>query len=175
MPPFRGAARDPGEPAESLAIERPAAAVSETDVDAMIENMRRQRPVFTPVERAARDSDRVVFDYQARIGGKPFEGSDLTDVRIVLGTRQAMPELEEGLKGVRAGEQRTVSAVFPPLTRTRSSPASPPSCISPLRQSRNTPFRRSTMNSFMGTVSNRAGLRKCAPRFARAWSGSLLM
>jgi len=79
----------------------------------MIENMRRQRPVFTPVERAARDSDRVVFDYQARIGGKPFEGSDLTDVRIVLGTRQAMPELEEGLKGVRAGEQRTVSAVFP--------------------------------------------------------------
>ena len=75
--------------------------LAETDVDAMIENMRRQRPVFTPVERAAHDSDRVVFDYQARIGGKPFEGSDLTDVRIVLGTRQAMPELEEGLKGVR--------------------------------------------------------------------------
>jgi trigger factor len=100
-------------PPEGLAIERPAAAVSETDVDAMIENMRRQRPVFTPVERAARDSDRVVFDYQARIGGKPFAGSDLTDVRIVLGTRQAMPELEEGLKDVRAGEQRTVSAVFP--------------------------------------------------------------
>src|SRR2546430_10164828 len=78
----------------------------------MIENMRRQRPVFTPVERAAHDSDRVVFDYQARIGGKPFEGSDLTDVRIVLGTHQAMPELEEGLKGVRAGERRTVSALF---------------------------------------------------------------
>src|SRR5256886_16935856 len=80
----------------------PAAAV-----DAMVENVRGQRPVFTPVERAARDSDRVVFDYQARIGGKPFEGSDLTDVRIVLGTHQAMPELEEGLKGVRAGERRT--------------------------------------------------------------------
>ena len=100
-------------PPEGLAIERPAAAVSETDVDAMIENMRRQRPVFTPVERAARDSDRVVLDYQARIGGKTFEGSDLSDVRIVLGTHQAMPELEEGLKGVRAGERRTVSAVFP--------------------------------------------------------------
>ncbi|HEY0767820.1 MAG TPA: trigger factor, partial [Steroidobacteraceae bacterium] len=99
-------------PPEGLAIERPAAAVSETDVDAMIENMRQQRPVFTPVERAARNTDRVVLDYQARIGGKPFEGSDLTDVRIVLGTHQAMPELEQGLQGARAGEQRIVNAVF---------------------------------------------------------------
>ena len=99
-------------PPERLAIERPASSVEETDVDAMIENMRAQRPVFTPVDREARDTDRVVFDYKARIGGKPFEGSDLTDVRIVLGTRQAMPELEAGLRGVRAGEQRIVHAVF---------------------------------------------------------------
>src|SRR5439155_14864933 len=72
-------------PPERLAIERPASSVEETDVDAMIENMRAQRPVFTPVDREARDTDRVVFDYKSRIGGKPFEGSDLTDVRIVLG------------------------------------------------------------------------------------------
>ena len=67
---------------EGLAIERPAAAVSETDVDAMIENMRRQRPVFTPVERAARDSDRVVFDYQARMNS---------------GSRDAEREISESL------------------------------------------------------------------------------
>jgi trigger factor len=98
---------------ERLAIERPAATVEERDVDTMIENMRTQRPVWTPVEREARDADRVVFDYRARIGGKPFDGSDVTDVRIVLGTRQAMPEVEAGLRDVRAGEQRIVNAVFP--------------------------------------------------------------
>ncbi len=100
-------------PPEALAIERPVASVSEADIDAMIDNMRTQKPVFTPVDREARDRDRVVFDYQARIGGKAFEGSDLTDVRIVLGTGQAMPELERGLMGVRAGERRTVDALFP--------------------------------------------------------------
>jgi trigger factor len=100
-------------PPERLAVERPAASVSEADIDAMIENMRAQRPVFTPVERAAREGDRVALDYQARIGGKPLEGGDLSDVRVVLGTRQAMPELEEGLKGVRSGEQRTLNVVFP--------------------------------------------------------------
>ena len=100
-------------PPESLAIERPAAEVTEADIDAMIENMRQQRPVFTPVERAARDTDRVRLDYQARIGGKLIEGADLSDVHVVLGSRQALPELEEGLRGVRAGEQRTLDVTFP--------------------------------------------------------------
>ncbi|GAC1677974.1 MAG: trigger factor [Steroidobacteraceae bacterium] len=98
---------------EGLHIERPAAAVTEADIDAMIENMRRQRPVFTAVERPAGDSDRVVVDYQARINGKAFEGSDATDISVILGARQAMPELEEGLKGATAGEQRTIQAAFP--------------------------------------------------------------
>ena len=97
----------------TLAIEKPAATVTETDVDAMIENMRRQRPLFTAVEREARDGDRVLFDYEARIGGKLIEDGNLKDVRVVLGARQAMPELEEGLKGTRAGESRTIAATFP--------------------------------------------------------------
>ncbi len=100
-------------PAENISVERPSAVVTDADVDAMIENMRAQRPVFTPVDRSARDSDRVLIDYQTRLEGKPFDGSDAQDVSIVLGTRQAMPELEEGLKEARAGEQRTVTAQFP--------------------------------------------------------------
>jgi len=79
----------------------------------MIENMRQQRPVFTTVERAAHATDRIRLDYQARIGGKPIEGGDLSDVHVVIGSGQAMPELEEGLKGVQAGEQRMLNVVFP--------------------------------------------------------------
>jgi len=100
-------------PPESLALERPSAEVTETDIDAMIENMRQQRPVFTTVERAAHATDRIRLDYQARIGGKPIEGGDLSDVHVVIGSGQAMPELEEGLKGVQAGEQRMLNVVFP--------------------------------------------------------------
>jgi trigger factor len=98
---------------ETLAIEKPAAQVTEADVERMIENMRTQRPVFAEVARTARDGDRVLFDYQARIGGRLIEDGELKDVRVVLGTRQAMPELEEGLKGAGAGERRTLQATFP--------------------------------------------------------------
>ena len=100
-------------PVEALAIEKPVAAVSDADVDAMIENMRVQRPVYTAVERPARDTDRVVFDYQVLIGGKLIDDGDVKNAQVVLGARQTMPQLEEGLKGVSAGEERTVAVVFP--------------------------------------------------------------
>src|SRR5215469_10953860 len=98
---------------DAMAIERPTAEVTEADVDAMIENMRAQRPVFTVVERPARDTDRVVIDYQARLEGQAFEGSDAADISVIIGSRQSMPELEDGLKGASAGEQRTITAAFP--------------------------------------------------------------
>lgn len=98
---------------DGIAVERPKVEITEADIDAMIENMRAQRPVFTEVARAARDTDRVVIDYQARLDGQAFEGSDATDVNVSLGSRQSMPELEEGLRGASAGEQRTVTAAFP--------------------------------------------------------------
>ena len=98
---------------EGIAIERPSASVTEADIDAMLESMRRQRPVFTAVERPAHDTDRVIIDYQGRIDGKPFEGSDGTEINVVIGSKQSMPELEEGLKGATAGENRTIKVTFP--------------------------------------------------------------
>ena len=98
---------------EGIAIERPSASVTEADIDAMLESMRRQRPVFTAVERPAHDTDRVIIDYQGRIDGKPFEGSDGTEINVIIGSKQSMPELEEGLKGATAGENRTIKVGFP--------------------------------------------------------------
>jgi trigger factor len=96
-----------------IAVERPSAAVAEGDIDAMLESMRRQRPVFTAVDRPARETDRVTVDYTGRIGGEPFEGGDGKDVAILIGSRQSRPELEEGLKGAVTGENRTITVTFP--------------------------------------------------------------
>jgi trigger factor len=98
---------------EGTEISRPTAEVSEADVDAMIESMRRQRPVFTAVDREARETDRVIVDYSGLMDGKPFEGGEAQDVALVLGSEEARPELQEALKGSRAGETRTVTVSFP--------------------------------------------------------------
>jgi trigger factor len=98
---------------EGIPVERPSASVTETDIDAMLESMRRQRPVFTAVERGARETDRVIIDYTGRIEGQAFEGGDGTDINVIIGARQSMAELEDGLKGATAGETRAITVAFP--------------------------------------------------------------
>jgi trigger factor len=100
-------------PFDSMPIERPSATVTEDDINAMIESMRRQRPVFAAVERPAQDTDRVTIDFDGKIDGVPFEGGEGRDVPVVVGSRQSLTELEEGLKGAATGEKRTVALSFP--------------------------------------------------------------
>jgi trigger factor len=100
-------------PVESLNIERPTAAVQDSDVDAMIESMRKQRPLFNEVDRAAQDTDRVTVDYVGRIGDQTLPGGEGKDVNFIIGAKRVMTELEEGVKGAKAGETRNASVDFP--------------------------------------------------------------
>jgi len=100
-------------PFTSIPVERPSAEVTDDDINAMIESMRRQRPVFTVVERPAQDTDRVTIDFDGQIDGQPFDGGEGRDVTVLVGARQALPELEDGIKGGSAGENRTISLSFP--------------------------------------------------------------
>ena len=100
-------------PAVEISIERPVAAVTDTDIDAMIESMRRQRPVFTVVERPVQLTDRVTVDYEGRINGEIVQGARGADVAFIVGAGRIMPELEEAVKGVALGATHTVTVRFP--------------------------------------------------------------
>ena len=100
-------------PLGDIAIERPVCAVSEADVDTMVESLRRQRPVFAPVERPARETDRVTIEYEGRIDGEVFPGGKGDSLRVVIGAGQILPELDEALRGMSMGESKSVEARFP--------------------------------------------------------------
>jgi trigger factor len=101
------------EPFDAIAIERPVASVEEQDIDAMIESMRRQRPSFAEVARAARDTDRVTVDYDGRIEDRALEGGEGRDASFVIGASRVLPELERAIVGAAAGETRTAEVVYP--------------------------------------------------------------
>ncbi len=107
-------------PPEEAEIARPSAQVTEADIDAMVESMRRQRPEFTAVERPAEDTDRVTIDYTGVMDGEPFEGGNGTDVVVVLGRPENRPELDAALKGASVGQTRTVTVTFPAETTTNA-------------------------------------------------------
>ena len=101
---------------EGTAISRPSAEVIDSDIDAMIESMRKQRPVFTVVERPAAENDRVTVDFTGLMDGKPFEGGDGRDVTLLLGRPENRPELDAALNGASAGDTRSVTVNFPAET-----------------------------------------------------------
>jgi trigger factor len=97
----------------SSVIERPLLTVGEPEVDKTIDIMRRQRARYEPVERAARNDDRVVMDYKGTIDGAEFQGSSATDQTVVLGAGRLLPDFEAGLDGMKAGDTKTVEVRFP--------------------------------------------------------------
>ncbi len=103
-------------PVDGLALQKPVAAVTDGDVDAMIESMRKQRPVFTEVDRPARDSDRVTIDYHMHADdGSEHAHKHDQDASFVVGENKQIPqELNDGVKGARAGEQKSINLPLPP-------------------------------------------------------------
>ncbi len=98
---------------EGMELSRPAAEVTPADIDAMIENLREQRAQYAPVEREARDTDRVTVDFEGTIDGLAFDGGKGEDVAIVLGEGRMLEDFEKALLGTRAGEEKIVELTFP--------------------------------------------------------------
>ncbi len=100
-------------PVTELAVDRPTVEVSEADVDAMIESMRRQKLEYREVEREARAGDRVSVDFLGRLDGTPFPGGEGKDTPFVLGSGRAIADFEAALTGMKAGDKKTAPVKFP--------------------------------------------------------------
>ena len=99
-------------PLSDLSVERPVATVAESDLDAMIDTLRKQRPVFNEVSRGIQKDDRATVDFVGKIDGEEFEGGSGNGVPIVIGANQVMKEFEDALLGAKAGDQREFNATF---------------------------------------------------------------
>src|SRR6185369_12032812 len=100
-------------PVDKLQIERPVADITEADVDAMLESMRKQRVTYAAVDRAAQQGDRVVVDFAGRTGGVAFEGGTGSDMSVVLGAGQVIADFDTALTGMAKGQSKTAPVKFP--------------------------------------------------------------
>lgn len=98
---------------DKIRVERPVITIDEADCDEMLENLRRQRASWKTVERAATDGDQVVVDFAGTIDDEPFPGGKGDEVPVVLGQGQMLADFEKGLRGVKAGDAKTLKVKFP--------------------------------------------------------------
>jgi trigger factor len=99
-------------PVSNIAIEKPIASVGDADLEAMLVTLRKQRPAFNEVARAAAVNDRVTVTFTGRIDREEFEGGSGENVAITIGGGQVMKEFEDALVGAAAGETREFNATF---------------------------------------------------------------
>ena len=98
---------------EDLAIEKPMAEVSDADIDDIVEVFRKQQGQLVSAERAAKEGDTVIIDFEGFRDGEVFEGGSGEGTSLELGSGRMIPGFEDGLIGASAGEEKRLKLTFP--------------------------------------------------------------
>jgi trigger factor len=100
---------------KTIKVEKLTADVTEADIDDGVKRLAEQSRTYTarPEGAKAENGDRVTVSFKGTIDGEAFQGGSAESVPIVLASKTFLPEFEEGLVGIAAGENRTINATFP--------------------------------------------------------------
>lgn len=94
-------------------VERPAAEVTQEDVDNIIDVFRKQQGSMEVVERPAAEGDTVNIDFAGTRDGEAFEGGSGEGTDLELGSGRMIPGFEDGIVGMSAGDEKTLALTFP--------------------------------------------------------------
>ncbi len=98
---------------DALEIERKSSEVKDADVDQMIENLQKQRQTWVETKGMAKKDMQVTFDFEGSIDGEKFEGGSAEDFKLVLGSGRMIPGFEDGIVGMKKGEEKVIDVTFP--------------------------------------------------------------
>ena len=98
-----------------LTIERPILPIDETEVQ---NTMQRLASENSPTEKAKTNykaalGDVVVIDFEGSIDNVPFDGGAAKGHSLELGSNTFIPGFEDGLVGMKAGDEKDIDVMFP--------------------------------------------------------------
>lgn len=98
---------------DGVKVEKLVAEITADDIDNMIANILQQHKSWETADRAAALDDQVIIDFVGTKDGEPFEGGSADANPLVLGSGSMIPGFEDGLVGLKAGEEKTLALTFP--------------------------------------------------------------
>ncbi len=98
---------------DTLEIERKSTSVNDKDVDTMLENLQKQRQTWAETKGMAKKDMQVTFDFEGTVDGEKFEGGAAQDFKLVLGSGRMIPGFEDGIIGMKKGEEKVIDVTFP--------------------------------------------------------------
>lgn len=94
-------------------LKRYVCPVTDAEVEQTIDVMRRQRATYDVVDRAAKKDDRVKVNFDGKKDGEKFAGGSAEGYSFELGQGRMLPEFEQAVEGMKAGEKKTFPLTFP--------------------------------------------------------------
>ena len=94
-------------------LSKPAASVTDADVDNTLVTLQKQRATYDKADRAAQKGDFLVVDFAGKLNGEPFKGGEAENFGVVLGEGRMLPDFEAALIGMHGGEAKTFGLTFP--------------------------------------------------------------
>lgn len=98
---------------DKASIETTTCEINDSDIDDMIETIRKQNITYQAVERASENGDQVNIDFTGSIDGEEFEGGKAQGHSLVLGQGKMIAGFEDGIVGAKAGDDITIDVTFP--------------------------------------------------------------
>ncbi len=101
---------------QGLELTRTRYAVSDDELDLQLKMLRKNMARSETIndERPVQSGDVVLIDYEGFKEGKPFEPTKKTDNFMVkVGDGQVIKDLDDGLVGMKIGEEKQIEATFP--------------------------------------------------------------
>ncbi len=98
---------------DKITVERKTTEVNDADVETMIENLRKQRQTWADTKGMAKKDMQATFDFEGSIDGEKFEGGSAQDFKLVLGSGRMIPGFEDGIIGMKTGEEKVIDVTFP--------------------------------------------------------------
>lgn len=96
-----------------LEVKKPAADISDEDIDTGISRLQEQFAAWEAKDGAAEEGDRVKIDFDGFIDGEPLENGSGKDHDLELGAKQFIEGFEDGLVGTSKGDSKELNLKFP--------------------------------------------------------------
>jgi trigger factor len=96
---------------KGLDVQHAPKPVTSAEVEETLDRMREQQAQFESRDRAAAPGDLVIMDYTVQVEGQ--EPNSQSGYTFMVGDGSVMPEIDQAVAGLRAGEERQVNFRLP--------------------------------------------------------------
>jgi trigger factor len=97
-----------------LKLSRLVADVDDAAIASALDTIADRNTRYEPEDgRVAVDGDRVTIDFTGFVDGEKVDNASGEGMAVVLGQSQLIPGFEDGLKGLKAGEEKSLDLKFP--------------------------------------------------------------